>query len=62
MQTLPPSAPPTQIRSRPRFLPIVQGYKMHRVFTDGDEVCAIYDFKVATPAGAGSIAMTEDLR
>ena len=41
------------------LLPIVQGYKMHRVFTDGDEVCAIYDFEVATPAGDGSITMAE---
>ena len=41
------------------LLPIVNGYQMHRVFTDGDEVCAIYDFNVATPAGAGSIPMTE---
>ena len=41
------------------LLPIVQGYEMHRMFTDGDEVCAIYDFKVETPAGAGSITMTE---
>ena len=41
------------------LLPVVQGYEMHRMFADGDEVCAIYDFKVATPAGAGSITMTE---
>ena len=41
------------------LLPIVAGYQMHRMFTDGDEVCAIYDFNVATPAGAGSIAMAE---
>ena len=41
------------------LLPIVQGYEMHRVFTDGNDVCAIYDFKVETPAGAGSIPMTE---
>mgnify|MGYP003702440845 CR=1 FL=1 len=41
------------------LLPIVKGYEMHRVFTDGNDVCAIYDFKVETPAGAGSIPMTE---
>ncbi len=41
------------------LLPIVQGYDMQRIFTDGDEVCAIYDFKVATPAGAGTVPMTE---
>jgi predicted SnoaL-like aldol condensation-catalyzing enzyme len=41
------------------LLPIVQGYQMRRMFTDGDEVCAIYDFNVATPAGTGSIAMAE---
>jgi len=26
---------------------------------DGDEVCSIYDFKIETPAGSGSIQMAE---
>ena len=39
--------------------PIVRGYEMHRQWVDGDEVCSIYDFKVETPIGAGSIPMAE---
>ena len=42
-----------------RLGPIVQGYEMHRQWVDGDEVCSIYDFKVKTPVGAGSIPMAE---
>lgn len=41
------------------LLPIVRGYQMHRAFTDGDEVCAVYDLNVATSAGTGSVAMAE---
>ena len=26
---------------------------------DGDEVCSVYDFKIETPVGAGSIPMAE---
>jgi hypothetical protein len=39
--------------------PIVRGCKMHRQWVDGDHVCSIYDFKVETPLGAGSIPMAE---
>jgi ketosteroid isomerase-like protein len=39
--------------------PMVRGYEMHRQWVDGDEVCSIYDFKVETPIGAGSIPMAE---
>ena len=39
--------------------PMVRGYEMHRQWVDGDEVCSIYDFKVETPLGAGSIPMAE---
>lgn len=39
--------------------PIVRGNEMLRQWVDGDEVCSIYEFKVETPAGAGSITMTE---
>jgi hypothetical protein len=38
---------------------IVRGCDIHRQWVDGDEVCSIYDFKVETPAGAGSIPMAE---
>ena len=41
------------------LLPIVRGYEMHRMFVDGDEVCALYDVKAETPVGAGSIFMSE---
>jgi hypothetical protein len=38
---------------------IVRGCDMHRQWVDGDQVCSIYDFKIETPLGAGSIAMAE---
>ena len=39
--------------------PIVRGYEMQRQWVDGDDVCSVYDFKIETPAGAGSIPMAE---
>jgi ketosteroid isomerase-like protein len=39
--------------------PIVRGCEMHRQWVDGDQVCSIYDFKIETPLGAGSIPMAE---
>ena len=41
------------------LVPALQGHEMHRIWEDGDEVCAIYDLKVATPAGAGSVTVAE---
>ena len=38
---------------------ILKGYDMHRLWADGDEVCAIYDLYVATPAGSGSVTVAE---
>jgi len=39
--------------------PMVRGNEMLRQWVDGDEVCSVYDFKIETPAGAGSITMAE---
>jgi ketosteroid isomerase-like protein len=39
--------------------PIMRGAQIHRQWQDGDEICSIYDFKIETPAGAGSIPMAE---
>ena len=39
--------------------PIVRGCEMHHQWVDGDQVCSFYDFKIETPAGAGSIPMAE---
>jgi ketosteroid isomerase-like protein len=39
--------------------PIVRGFEMHRQWEDGESVCSVYDFKVETPVGAGSIPMAE---
>ena len=41
------------------LVPIARGYEMRRIWTDGDEVCAIYDFLVETPVGSGAILMAE---
>jgi ketosteroid isomerase-like protein len=42
--------------------PIVRGNRMLRQWEDGEEVCSVYEFSVQTPAGAGSIPMTEWVR
>ena len=38
---------------------IVDGYNLLRIWEDGDDVCAVFSFKVRTPAGAGSVIMSE---
>src|SRR6516225_194366 len=38
---------------------MARGCEIHRQWVDGDTVCSFYDFKVETPAGAGSIPMAE---
>lgn len=38
---------------------IVKGHRMLRQWSDGNEVCAIYDFKIETPKGKATITMTE---
>src|SRR5262245_21899484 len=42
--------------------PIVRGNQMLRQWEDGEEVCSVYEFSVETPAGSGSIPMTEWVR
>jgi hypothetical protein len=39
--------------------PIVRGCEIHHQWVDGDHVSSFYDFKIETPAGAGSIPMAE---
>lgn len=58
--------PMLESRGKPAFVegasglaPIVRGHTVLRQFADGDEVCSVYDFHVETPAGAGSVTMTE---
>jgi SnoaL-like domain len=38
---------------------IARGCEIHRQWVDGEAVCSIYDFKIETPVGAGSIPMAE---
>ena len=38
---------------------MARGCEIHRQWVDGDAVCSIYEFKIETPAGAGSIPMAE---
>jgi ketosteroid isomerase-like protein len=38
---------------------MARGCEIQRQWVDGDTVCSIYDFKVETPVGAGSIPMAE---
>lgn len=39
--------------------PIMRGSEVHRQWEEGDELCSIFDFKIETPAGTGSIPMAE---
>ena len=38
---------------------IIKGHEILKQFEDGDEVCTIYDFEIETPAGTGSVTMSE---
>src|SRR3974377_1646409 len=42
-----------------RLGPIVRGNRMLHQWVDGEEVCSVYDFKIESPAGPGSITMAE---
>ena len=58
--------PMLQANSKAEFLAgsaglgsIVRGCEIRRQWVDGEEICSIYDFKVETPVGEGSIPMAE---
>jgi ketosteroid isomerase-like protein len=38
---------------------MARGCTIHHQWVDGDDVCSVYDFEIATPAGAGAIPMAE---
>lgn len=38
---------------------MARGCEIHHQWVDGDAVCSIFDFKIETPAGAGTIPMAE---
>ena len=38
---------------------MARGCTIHHQWTDGENVCSVYDFEIATPAGAGAIPMAE---
>src|ERR1044071_6597102 len=38
---------------------MARGCTIHHQWTDGDDVCSVYDFQIQTPAGAGAIPMAE---
>ena len=42
-----------------QLAPIMRGFQIHRQWEEGDQLCSFYDFKIETPAGAGSIPMAE---
>lgn len=39
--------------------PVVRGHRLLRQWRDGDEVCSIYEVDLHTPAGSGSVVMSE---
>lgn len=38
---------------------MVDGHHVLRMWEDGNEVCVVFDLNVRTPAGAGSVLMSE---
>lgn len=45
--------------SAARLALMVKGHRLLRQWVDGDEVCSIYDVALETPAGTGSVTMSE---
>jgi ketosteroid isomerase-like protein len=39
--------------------PIVRGYRLVRQWEEGDEVCTVYECKLETPVGTGSVPISE---
>ena len=39
--------------------PVVKGHKLLQQWQEGNEVCSIFDVKLETPAGNGTITMSE---
>ena len=39
--------------------PVVRGHQLLRQWQDRDEVCSIYEVELQTPAGSGSVVMSE---
>jgi len=39
--------------------PVVKGHKLLRQWQEGNEVCSIYDVNLETPAGKGTVTMSE---
>jgi hypothetical protein len=38
---------------------LVHGHRLVRQWSDGDDICSIYDVDLASPAGAGTVTMSE---
>ena len=58
--------PMMQVKGRDAFfegasglVPMVRGFRMLRQWEDGEDVASVYEFNVETPAGAGSVVMSE---
>jgi predicted SnoaL-like aldol condensation-catalyzing enzyme len=58
--------PFVQVHGREEFFasaaalrPVVHGHRLVRQWRDGDHVCSIYDVDVRSPAGAGTVRMSE---
>jgi ketosteroid isomerase-like protein len=39
--------------------PIVRGYRLVRQWEEGDDVCTVYECKLETPVGTGSVPISE---
>lgn len=42
-----------------RLAPVVKGHQLLQQWEQGNEVCSIYDVNLETPAGKGSVIMSE---
>lgn len=45
--------------SAARLASVVKGHKLLRQWQEGNEVCSIYDVNLETPAGRGTVTMSE---
>lgn len=55
-----------RVQGRDEFLtgaqglrPVIRGHRLLRQWRDGDEICSIYEVDLHTPAGSGSVVMSE---
>jgi hypothetical protein len=49
----------TYFASAARLAPVVKGHRLLRQWEENNEVCSIYEVSLETPAGKGTVTMSE---